>query len=112
MTSICPIRNNRYSNNPVECCEEQCGWWLGRRCSVTRLSEIASRMVCPDNISHEEPDSLELIEEDAGKGVCDYFAEQDGYKCDCHGVLYNDCRQHMMLDLLRRQRLVLERDRG
>ena len=76
---------------------------------MTRLSEIASRMICPDNISHEEPDSLELIEADTGKGVCDYFAEQDGYKCDCHGVLYNDCRQHMMLDLLRRQREVLAR---
>lgn len=32
--TICPIRSNRYSNQPVECCKEQCAWWLGEACSV------------------------------------------------------------------------------
>ena len=31
---ICPIRSNCYSNNPVECCKENCAWWLGDGCAV------------------------------------------------------------------------------
>lgn len=44
--SICPFVCKRYSNKPVECCKEQCGQWLGGRCSVARLSEIVSRRIC------------------------------------------------------------------
>lgn len=37
--SICPIRSNRYSNNPVECCKENCAWWLGEGCAVAYVGD-------------------------------------------------------------------------
>ena len=62
------------------------------------------------DITHKEPDSLERIEADVRELPCDYFAEQDGHVCDgCRGVNYPNCWVDMVLDLLRRQREVLER---
>ena len=63
-------------------------------------------------LTHKQPDSLERIEEDAKKSVCEYFAKQDKSVCDsCNGLHYLECRRDMNLELLRRQRKILERDR-
>lgn len=66
-------------------------------------------------VTHRQPDSLERIEDDAEKNVCVYFDKQGNPKCSgCDKSLdpYLECHREMMLDLLRRQRVVLERDRG
>ena len=58
-------------------------------------------------------DTLEIIEDDSKKNVCVYFAKQGSPKCDgCNMQLgpYLECHREMMLELLRRQREVLERD--
>ena len=64
------------------------------------------------NITHKQPDSLERIEDDALMDVCDYFGTRDEHKCDgCRGAYCFECKHEMTLDLLRRQREVLERER-
>lgn len=66
----------------------------------------------PSDLTHKQPDSLECIEEDAGKTACDYFYEGREHRCDdCGGEHYHDCKRDMILDLLHRQREVLERVR-
>ena len=45
--TICPIRSNRYSNQPVECCSEQCAWWLGDGCSVAYVGANCKTHVRP-----------------------------------------------------------------
>ena len=65
----------------------------------------------PLAFSHKEPDSLERIEADAKLDVCVYYEGRDEHKCDgCRGAYCFECKHEMMLDLLRRQREVLERD--
>lgn len=64
------------------------------------------------DITHKEHDSLERIEADAKLDVCDYYEGRDDHKCDgCHGAYCFECKHEMTLDLLRRQREVLERVR-
>lgn len=65
------------------------------------------------DLTHKQPDSLERIEEDAKESVCVYFDKQGSTKCSgCDKSLhsYLECHREMMLDLLNRQREVLERD--
>ena len=57
-------------------------------------------------ITHKEPDSLERIEEDAGKLTCEYFNGKIGDCENCEG--FGGCREKMLRDLLRRQRKLLE----
>lgn len=66
----------------------------------------------PDEFTHKKPDSLERIEADAKLDVCVYYAGRDEHKCDgCRGAYCFECKHEMTLDLLRRQREVLERGR-
>ena len=58
------------------------------------------------NLTHKQPDSLERIEEDAEKSVCEYFSRKIGDCENCEG--FGGCRVKMMRDLLRRQRAILE----
>ena len=60
------------------------------------------------NLTHKQPDSLERIEEDAEKSVCEYFGRKIGDCENCEG--FGGCRVKMMRDLLRRQRDVLKKD--
>ena len=63
------------------------------------------------DLTHKQPDSLERIDEDAKESVCVYFDKQGSTKCSgCDKSLhpYLECHQEMMLDLLNRQRKVLE----
>ena len=60
----------------------------------------------PRVFSHRQPDSLERIEEDAGKSVCEYFSRKIGDCENCEG--FGGCREKMMRNLLRRQRTLLE----
>lgn len=67
----------------------------------------------PLDLTHKQPDSLERIEADAEKNVCVYFDKQGSTKCSgCDKSLhpYLECNREMMLDLMKRQREVLERD--
>ena len=72
------------------------------------------------HLTHKQPDSLERIEADANKSLCDYWgcsgvsclncpAKTDGKKPRERYGTYR-CNEAMTLDLLRRQREVLERD--
>lgn len=73
----------------------------------------------PNLLTHKEPDTLERIEEDAKKITWDYWECSGIDCCDCPVKMdgkkprerYDTSRCHtaMMLDLLRRQREVLER---
>ena len=60
----------------------------------------------PLSFSHKQPDSLERIEEDAEKYVCEYFNRKIGDCENCEG--FGGCREKMLRDLLRRQRELLE----
>lgn len=66
--------------------------------------------IAADMLTHKQPDSLERIEADAKLDVCVYYAGRDEHKCDgCRGAYCFECKHEMTLDLLRRQREVLER---
>ena len=64
------------------------------------------------HITHKQPDSLERIEEDAKLDTCAYFGHDestcDGCRMAKRKVL--PCDAEKALDLLRRQREVMERD--
>ena len=57
-------------------------------------------------VKRHKPDSLERIEEDAGKSVCEYFGRKIGDCENCKG--FGGCMEKMLRDLLRRQREILE----
>ena len=57
-------------------------------------------------VKRHKPDSLERIEEDAGKSVCEYFNRKIGDCENCEG--FGGCRVKMTRELLRRQRVLLE----
>ena len=61
-------------------------------------------------VKRHRPDSLERIEEDAGKLTCEYFNRDFGDCENCKG--FGGCHEKMALDLLRRQREVLEKTHG
>ena len=76
--------------------------------------------VSPCDLTHKQPDSLERIEADARKNSIDYWGCGDA-ECSCCPAMVdgkkpyeryettNECRIAQRLDLLRRQREVLER---
>ena len=82
------------------------------RAIIRRTLGGAKAIATPiNNLTHKQPDSLERIEEDAKLDVCVYYASRDEHKCDgCRGAYCFECKHEMTLDLLRRQREVLERD--
>ena len=56
----------------------------------------------PGWLTHEEPDSWGRLEEDAGKGACEYFGSEH---CECGGCPHDmdpDCNAVMALDIVRR----------
>lgn len=56
----------------------------------------------PNRLTHERPDSWQRLEEDAGKGACDYFGSE---YCECGGCPHEmdpDCNVVMVKDLVRR----------
>ena len=67
----------------------------------------------PDQLTHERPDSWELLEEDAEKkDPCSYFGfdgEETCGKCPASG---KNCEQTMARDLVRRCRALAERERS
>lgn len=58
-------------------------------------------------VTHVFPDSLERIEEDAKKNVCDYF-DTDGRCKECP-QFRKDCTKSMCVDLVKRCKKVVER---
>lgn len=66
--------------------------------------------IAADMLTHKQPDSLERIEEDAKLDVCVYFGH-DQQSCEGCPVRRNpdECEAQKALDLLSRQRKVLER---
>ena len=71
--------------------------------NYTRPADLDFRF---DKCKKPEPDSLERIEEDAGKLTCEYFNSKIGDCEKCEG--FGGCREKMLRDLLRRQRKLLE----
>ena len=75
--------------------------------------------VSPGELTHKQPDTLERIEKDAMKTFNDYWGCENGYCLECpsridgktpdkhYGV--HTCAKAQKLDLLRRQRELLER---
>lgn len=73
----------------------------------------------PKYLTHKQPDSLERIEDDAKKITNDYWGCKDSSCCYCPALIdgkipsvyygAKNCNFAMHLDLLRRQRDVLER---
>ena len=60
---------------------------------------------------HERPDSLERLEEDAGKDVCEYFHYEHMTSCDgCPAEHFKECSVAVGKDLVRRMRSLWERD--
>lgn len=56
----------------------------------------------PGRLTHEAPDSWERLEEDAGKGACDYFGSE---YCECGGCPHEmdpDCNVVVAMDIVRR----------
>ena len=56
----------------------------------------------PEDLTHEAPDSWRRLEEDAGKGACEYFGSEH---CECGGCPHDmdpDCNAVMALDIVRR----------
>ena len=98
------IGDTVWNINTGECrtVDEVGDFWFGASDYAVKLNPLM--------YSHKQPDSLERIEEDAKKSVCEYFAKQDKNVCDsCNGLHYLECRRDMNLELLRRQRKILER---
>lgn len=65
-------------------------------------------------LTHEQPDSWERLEEDAGKEACEYFAHMP---CGCETSEMLDetvekCNAAKARDLVRRARALAERERG
>lgn len=77
--------------------------------------------VSPGDLTHKQPDTLERIEEDARKAFTDYWGCGDA-ECRCCPAIVDgkkpyerygtgSCEATQRLDLLRRQREVLEREK-
>ena len=64
---------------------------------------------CPSKLTHERPvvDTWQRIEEDACKGVCDYFHED---KCDECEHVEGGCCKNMARDIVRRCRALAEKE--
>ena len=60
-------------------------------------------------LTHERPDSWERLEEDAGKGACDYFGHEDDMVCRGCPASGKGCEETMARDLVRRARALAER---
>lgn len=58
-------------------------------------------------LTHERPDSWERLEDDAGKGACDYFGHGDDECCGCPAS-GKGCEETMARDLVRRCRALAE----
>ncbi len=91
----------------------------GYQCVTLRKG--AARITIDANlITHECPDTLERIQQDAKKHYCEYWGCGDDHCANCHVLIdgktpadhykTRDCINAMMQDLLARQRKVLERD--
>lgn len=90
----------------------------GYQCVTLRKG--AARITIDANlITHECPDTLERIQQDAKKHYCEYWGCGDDHCANCHVLIdgktpadhykTRDCINAMMQDLLARQRKVLER---
>ena len=86
--SICPISSNRYSNNPVECCKENCAWWLGEGCAVAYVGDNCKSAFENENANNGK----ELIEawNTRAERTCHMNLVKDGsifdvWKFDCCG---------------------------
>ena len=86
---------------------------IGITIKLTRIESDVSFCLDPATLTHEEPDSITRIVADALKGPCDYFESRFGQCEDCQAydrLNKGGCSAYQALDLLRRQREVLERD--
>lgn len=65
----------------------------------------------PDRLTHQRPvaDSWERLEEDAGKGACDYFGHEDDMVCRGCPASGKGCEETMARDLVRRARALAEK---
>lgn len=89
--------------------------------ATVRWNDNSSGAVMASRLTHEQPDSLERIQQDAVKASLDYWGCKSHISCnECPALIDNKKpRDHygvsnysraMTCDLLRRQRKVLERD--
>lgn len=59
--------------------------------------------IWPEALTHERPDSWGRLEEDAGKGACDYFGSSEFSCKECHFFgREHDCSGLMAMDIVRR----------
>ena len=88
--------------------------------ATVRWNDNSSGAVMASRLTHECPDTLERIQQDAKKHYCEYWGCGDDHCANCHVLIdgktpadhykTRDCINAMMYDLLARQRKVLERD--
>ncbi len=88
--------------------------------ATVRWNDNSSGAVMASRLTHECPDTLERIQQDAKKHYCEYWGCGDDHCANCHVLIdgktpadhykTRDCINAMMQDLLARQRKVLERD--
>lgn len=70
---------------------------------ATALGEV--KQLKPGWLTHEAPDSWQRLEEDAGKGACDYFGSSEFSCKECHFFgREHDCSGLMAMDIVRRAR--------
>lgn len=73
----------------------------------TRNGDNSTVTAYPRNLTHVQPDSWERLEEDAAKGLCEYFGFEDG-PCDagegCPAYEQGSCAVYKAKDIIRRAR--------
>ena len=71
----------------------------------TRNGDNSTVTAYPRNLTHVQPDSWERLEEDAAKGLCEYFGFEDG-PCDagegCPAYEQGSCAVYKAKDIIRR----------
>lgn len=69
---------------------------------------------CSSDITHEQPDSWERLEEDVEKSTCEYFGFRDKECSECPGLKggVKGCSVIKMRDLVRRAKAIAEKEAG
>ena len=83
------------------------GFELHGRCDAVS-SPCAAGYAADERVKRPETDSWERLEEDAGKGACDYFGHRDDECCGCPAS-GKGCEETMARDLVRRARALAEK---
>lgn len=84
--------------------DEKDGW--------TAVSDVmgTKRACIPKTLHLTPPDSWERLEEDAAKGICDYFDHSSCLKCPGFNHASHSCDKARAQDIVRRAKALAERD--